>query len=460
MVYQKYIPLYHGNQYYIYDCLKQWLYPCSKTVFDFFLSHNSVDIESQKNVCQEVSDFMQMLSQISHHEQKFLLTYPKVSRDDVIDSLSCVPHIVLELTEKCNMACTYCCYGNLYKKVFKRKKERKESILLYLKTLIGLRNQYNIKSDLRLTFYGGEPLLRFDIIKECVELTNLLLPDVTVTFGMTTNGVLLHLYLDYLVEHDFFIVISIDGDRKNDEYRLMRNGKESFFLVVKNIEKIYQNYQEYFKNRVTFSTVLHHKSSYIDATKFFSRWNKIPLFSSISSSNAKKNSALYKKVCQQHRYSNDEIENYRKNFPDISESIFPTQNRKISAWSESAPEDVNGFYEIQNEEKYIYPGKSCFLFSSRVFITIDGKIYLCEKSSRKFLFGRITEKGFIIYQKQINGYYDDIVNLYNKICPLCYKSCSCSKCFFSDSEEIVTQECVCLKEQAIREINNIINTNK
>lgn len=114
MAYKKYIPLYHGNQYYIYDCLRQWLYPCSKTVFDFFLSHNSVSIESQKNVCQEVSDFMQMLSQISHHGQKFLFTYPMVSRDDVIESLSRVPKYFTFLCKALKPMC-------LWEKKIKRK---------------------------------------------------------------------------------------------------------------------------------------------------------------------------------------------------------------------------------------------------------------------------------------------------------------------------------------------------
>lgn len=463
MAYQKYIPVRYSSQYYIYDCLRKWLYPCSKVIYEYFfnidqLEFSKIDFSNQEK--KEIRKFKQMLSLINEEMRKDLFIYPEIKKEDIIKSLSCVPHIVLELTESCNLDCVYCCYGNLYKnnKIHKSK-GRKSDILFYLKTLLNLRNQYNNKSDLHITFYGGEPLLCFNIIKECVELVNKLMPEINVSFGMTTNAILLHRYLDYLVEHNFSLFISIDGNRKNNEYRIKKNGAESFPFVERNIEILFKRHHDYFMKKVSFSTVLHHKNNYIDATEFFSRWNKVPLFSKVSSSNAKQNNK-YREVSQQHHYTDNEIEKFRKEFPDISEKLFPTNHGNLSTWSDSELSVFDSFCEIQKEENQIYSGKSCFLFSSRVFITIEGGIYLCEKSSRKYLFGKIGKKGIIIYLKRINQYYTSIVNSFNKICVNCYKSCTCSKCFFSDRDEIEEKKCICSKKQAIEEIDYIMNPKK
>lgn len=92
-----------------------------------------------------------------------------------------------------------------------------------------------------------------------------------------------------------------------------------------------------------------------------------------------------------------------------------------------------------------------------VIVTVDGQLLVCEKISRKYILGKITEKGFIIYNKKINQCYQNILNKYQSICSKCYKCFSCSKCFFSDIEEIENKSCFCSKEQAIKEINNLVN---
>ena len=60
--------------------------------------------------------------------------------------------------------------------------------------------------------------MNFSFIKTIVEYveTRLDCPRRKFLFSMTTNAILLHRYMDYLVEHDFHILVSLDGNEKNE----------------------------------------------------------------------------------------------------------------------------------------------------------------------------------------------------------------------------------------------------
>lgn len=46
-------------------------------------------------------------------------------------------------------------------------------------------------------------------------------------YNMTTNGVLLHKHIDYLVENGFRLLISLDGDKINHSYRINKKRSNS-----------------------------------------------------------------------------------------------------------------------------------------------------------------------------------------------------------------------------------------
>ncbi len=55
---------------------------------------------------------------------------------------------------------------------------------------------------------------------------------------MTTNGILLDKYMDFLVKNTFSLAVSLDGNQENNGYRLFKNYKPSFDTVVRNIIKL------------------------------------------------------------------------------------------------------------------------------------------------------------------------------------------------------------------------------
>lgn len=63
-----------------------------------------------------------------------------------------------------------------------------------------------------ISFYGGEPLLEFDLIKQCVEYSCSKCSSNNIEFHMTTNASLLtEDMLRFFHKHNFYITISIDG---------------------------------------------------------------------------------------------------------------------------------------------------------------------------------------------------------------------------------------------------------
>lgn len=76
-------------------------------------------------------------------------------------------------------------------------------------------------SDVVLGFRGGEPLLEFELIKQCVEYAKSQVEGKRIAFNMATNGMLLsHDIADYLAENNFALNTGLDGeDERQAAYR-------------------------------------------------------------------------------------------------------------------------------------------------------------------------------------------------------------------------------------------------
>ena len=81
--------------------------------------------------------------------------------------------------------------------------------------------------DFVIGFYGGEPLLEFELLKRIVLFCETLDDSVVATprFNVTTNGTLLtDEVIHFLVGHRFNVTISLDGPKHvHDRYRVFRN---------------------------------------------------------------------------------------------------------------------------------------------------------------------------------------------------------------------------------------------
>jgi uncharacterized protein len=88
-------------------------------------------------------------------------------------------------------------------------------------------------------FFGGEPLLKFDLIRKVVAYIREQDHKNVASLHVTTNGTLITSdVLAYLKEEEIGLCISIDGPRDiHDRARRYRNGRSSFATVVDNLAK-------------------------------------------------------------------------------------------------------------------------------------------------------------------------------------------------------------------------------
>ena len=144
------------------------------------------------------------------------------------ESLKC-SQLVIELTGNCNLACKYC----IYNEGFEGNRNFNTSNIDFETAKKAIDYVYSHRDPERvaITFYGGEPLLNFPVMRQCIDYSLATLQDVKVTFSFTTNMTLMNKEIaSYLARvPNLGILVSMDGPEEiHDLQRVYRGGKGSF----------------------------------------------------------------------------------------------------------------------------------------------------------------------------------------------------------------------------------------
>ncbi len=160
--------------------------------------------------------------------------------------------LTLELTHQCNLACEYCAFGEHYNQT----RDLSQRSISFDTAKQAVTHFLNHKSkEAGIGFYGGEPLLEFDLIKKVVAYARRLASDnnMDVRFSMTTNGTLLtDEKIHFLAKHEFSVMVSLDGNKEShDRYRIFKNRANpdekigSFDVVTRNMARFVELYPDY-----------------------------------------------------------------------------------------------------------------------------------------------------------------------------------------------------------------------
>ena len=180
-------------------------------------------------------DIKDAYSDISELEEKELLFTEDVFKDVIIDfkkRKTVVKALCLHIAHDCNLACRYC---------FAEEGEYKGRRALMSaevgkKALDFLVENSGNRRNLEVDFFGGEPLMNFDVVKEIVAYGRSLeeTHDKKFRFTLTTNGVLLNDdIMEFANKEMGNIVLSIDGRKEiNDLMRPTRNGHGSSYDII------------------------------------------------------------------------------------------------------------------------------------------------------------------------------------------------------------------------------------
>ena len=167
---------------------------------------------------------------------------------------------VIHLTEKCNLNCKYC-----YEKNNKNSKIQDisfDNIKALIDYVTNQKEKYNI-----IYFYGGEPLLRKDIIKETINYINSKKSKTKFYYSITTNGTLLDdAFINYMKQNKFiYIAYSIDGLKETQDLnRITFDNKGSFDIVEKNAKKVLNTFDSVIAMVAVTKNNLHYLSKNIE----------------------------------------------------------------------------------------------------------------------------------------------------------------------------------------------------
>ena len=149
-----------------------------------------------------------------------------------------VKALCLHIAHDCNLACKYCFAeeGEYHGRRALMSFEVGKKALDFLVANSG--NRVNLEVD----FFGGEPLMNWDVVKQLVEYGRSLEKpnNKKFRFTLTTNGILLNdEILEFMNKEMGNIVLSIDGRKEiNDKMRPFRGGQGSYDIIVPKFRKV------------------------------------------------------------------------------------------------------------------------------------------------------------------------------------------------------------------------------
>jgi uncharacterized protein len=155
--------------------------------------------------------------------------------------------IVLNLTNQCNLACGYC-YEYSEDKISKTAGKPKYMDQQVAESSIDMLIQESAaRPSIHVTFFGGETLMNFPLLRSSVEYARRRCGEVgkKVEFSLTTNGSLLtQPIVEFLSENQIGVTVSIDGDKElNDKMRVFHDGRGSYDVIVPKIRMLLKGHR-------------------------------------------------------------------------------------------------------------------------------------------------------------------------------------------------------------------------
>lgn len=420
MEYTLYQSINKGN--YLYSPFKNQIVKIPKNIF-LALSKDPNGYELKNNKLYD----MGYLNVIDYF-RVFNTTYNK---NDICNFVKKTKHFLININNSCNLNCKYCIdTGYIYNRESKKAEDiQTEGIINFLNFFIN-QNEIGKNTEFIVGFFGGEPLLKISEIKEIVKYLKQK-SDTKFQFYITTNGTLFFENIKFLIDNEFTVNVSIDGNKRCNAYRVDKLGNNSFEIVNKNLINVKKYSIEYFNKYVHIQSVIHDMNINVNINRYFEKkFNKSTTLTEIKREYNLKNNKKFNKMFRPYfhfinnRYSTEKefIINTASKFN--IERFFITLEKKDNI----NKEDVS----IRNSINYM-PTGTCSPFGEKVYLD-NGVVYTCEKNNNNKL-GKIENGGvFIDYEKIAIEYNEKYKNI-SLECSTCYQFHKCNKCFFLNFNE-------------------------
>lgn len=225
-----------SGQYYLYNSQTGFLSTIEKKLYEQLFDHN---FEALGDEIINVLKTKEIIVEDGH-----LYDYYYKKRQNYFTSIGNQESLglVIAPTTGCNFECPYC---------FEGEKTNKCMSPEVVDDLIEFINSYKQTRNLKITWYGGEPLMAFSIIKTIVEKIRERCAIENLTQSIVTNGYLINDdVIDFMKSNQFeSIQISFDGTdvRHNNTRYLKGSHQPSYDRILFNVDRLYNEMHKEFK---------------------------------------------------------------------------------------------------------------------------------------------------------------------------------------------------------------------
>lgn len=351
-------------------------------------------------------------------------------------------NLELSITEQCNLRCDYCYYRDSHaaRKAVMSEEVMEKAVSLAFQRTVELNHSF-----LNITFFGGEPLLRMDLVRATVvfarkqaKLRKKDLPkDFTLNFTVNTNGTLLtDDIISYLKKEKFSVALSLDGPKnKQDLARKTIDGRGSFKYIAPYIPALVE-----MNAAVLMVITPRHVKGFSNAVKWMFKQG----FTSVGTSPDFGG-----------KWTSEDFDNLIVEYNKLAQFWYRNKRQKRDFYLSTIQDKVSMAMLGKRQKEY-----TCFISSEAFVVATNGNVFPCSrfitsKSKAPYVLGNVLEEQSGIYKKVLPKEVERFIKNDKKQCKGCairYRclahECGCTSFYTTGSLHGVSAE-VCTHERIL-----------
>ncbi|MFA5115730.1 MAG: radical SAM protein [Candidatus Omnitrophota bacterium] len=337
---------------------------------------------------------------------------------------------IIEITQQCNLRCKYCTFGGGFKDHRTLSSKNMSEEVLKKSILSALKHGSDL-DEIFITYYGGEPLCAFDLLKTSVSFAQKISSGKNINFSLTTNATLIDREkASFLKEAGFNVLVSIDGPKyMHDRYRVFADGTGSYDYTIKGLKTLLDVYP----------TELHYKIG-LNMVVPSSEW--IPLSGELWDNEKwlpRTLKAKAKVVDPPNGFQFPELPTCAKskNIKEEWLSSFTAtgsseKNTLLSEIYDTSLASIHQRPTFPNYRRTFFPNGCCIPGGRKIYIRVDGVYQICENAHGAPTIGSVFQG---VDLQQIKKIINDYCELSFQNCKTCWAISLCSLCYVNAYEK-------------------------
>ena len=436
-----------GGQTYIYDVNTNQLLAAEKelaAVLPLYGTMPDAEIEEIlkiDNKLTKIRDACATIRSANREEGLFLVPQallappdPRLAQPGVCDSG--LRHLVLTVTEQCNLRCSYCMHGSdlgwvrTHGTTAMTTETALESVRYFLE-------RHDPEHIPVISFYGGEALLEHGLIEEVMTFARTQPGGDEVMFSIDTNGVLLtDEVVDLAVRFESHIQISLDGTREqHDQHRVDSGGKGTFDRILTAVGRLLAA-DASAADRLSFIITMAPPGDLFAVADFFEEFppyrdNGIAGSPSLRVNFANLNGQEWPGQQEGFQALGAQVEQMREMYLDaVADGTREQLSPVVTALFE--PELIRFWHRSRAPLGETFtPGGNCQPGKRKLHVMPDGSFHPCERTGKNMGLGNLVEG---IEPMDVSGLQERFHEAVADRCGSCWALRQCGVCYASQAE--------------------------